>query len=60
MSVMKHFCVIIAVACKYLVATAGVDALNSMPLVIDDLFKQRFIGMELRRKVSWIRIGSVV
>lgn len=51
---------ILAVACKYLVATAGVDALNSMPLVIDDLFKQRLIGMELRRKVSWIRIGSVV
>lgn len=38
MSVMKHFCVIIAVACKYLVATAGVDALNSKPLVIDDLY----------------------
>lgn len=37
-SVMKHFCVIIAVACKYLVATAGVDALNSKPLVIDDLY----------------------
>lgn len=52
---------ILAVACKYfVVATAGVDALNSMPLVIDDLFKQRLIGMELRRKVSWIRIGSVV
>lgn len=39
MSEMKHFCVIIAVACKYLVdATASVDALNSKPLVIDDLY----------------------